>query len=156
MALSLRRGRRRARDDESGISTVEVVLLSPMLFLFIAAMVALGLYADDVGQVQGAAQDAARMASLQRGSGLAHAQALSMAESDLKGTCNAGSGGQPYVDPLQETDTAPVDTGLPGHETASVELLKVTIECKVTLLGFPHEIIESSYAPVDIYRGGQP
>lgn len=156
MAASLRRGRRRARGDESGISTVEVVLLAPPLFLFIAAMVTLGLYADDVGLVQGAAQDAARMASLQRSSGSAHGQAVDMAESDLVGTCNAGTGGQPQVKPLQISDTGPVDTALPGHETATVALLKVTVVCNVKLFGFPFQIDESSYAPVDQYRGGQP
>jgi Flp pilus assembly protein TadG len=153
----MRRERRRARDDESGISTVEVVLLSPLLFLFIAAMVTLGLYADDVGLVQGAAQDAARMASLQRGSGSAYGQALDMAENDLAGTCNGSSDGEPQVDdPLQLSGTAPVDTALPGHETASVDLLKVTVVCNVKLLGFSYQITESSYAPVDMYRGGQP
>jgi Flp pilus assembly protein TadG len=157
MAASLRRGRRRARGDESGISTVEVVLLAPPLFLFIAAMVTLGLYADDVGLVQGAAQDAARMASLQRSSGSAYDQAVDMADSDLVGTCNAGTEGQPQVEkPLQISDTGPVDTAQPGHETATVALLKVTVVCNVKLLGFPYQISESSYAPVDQYRGGQP
>ena len=58
------------------MSTVEVVILTPVLIVFVVAMVQLGLYAENVSQVQNAAQDAARMGSVQRTSAMAHREFL--------------------------------------------------------------------------------
>ena len=35
-------------------------------------------------------------------------------------------------------------------------MLQVTVVCQVTEFGYSYTITESSYAPVDVYRGGQP
>ena len=130
------------------MSTVEVVIGTPVLFLFVVTMVGLGLYAQNVAQVQDAAQDAARMGSLQRSSADAYKYAYTVAANDMGSTCNAG-GGVPTV----SQPTTSVST---GAGTGAVTLLTVTVECKVTEFGLSYTIDESSFAPVDTYRGGQP
>lgn len=148
------RGRRaRRRRDETGISTVEVVVLTPVLILFVLTMTALGLYAENASQVQGAAQDAARMASLQRTESAALDYAAQTAETDLGGTCNSSPGARPEVAPPQETSTGTIGT---GQQAGAVDLLEITVVCRVTEFGYSYTITRSSYAPVDNYRGGTP
>jgi Flp pilus assembly protein TadG len=124
------------------MSTVEVVIGTPVLFLFVVAMIQLGFYAQNTAQVQDAAQDAARMGSLQRTPGAASAFATNVADDDLGSLCNGGS---PSVSP----PTTSVDS-------ADATLLTVTVDCTVTEFGLTYTIQESSYAPVDTYFGGQP
>jgi len=141
--METRRLRRRGRvRGETGMSTVEVVILTPMLFVFVITMVALGIYAQDSAEVQDAAQDAARMGSLQRSSTAAYQDAYDVAKDDMGSTCN-GSGGVPTVS--QPTTVT---------ESDGVELLTETVECKVTVFGV--SVDKSSSAPIDFYRGGQP
>ncbi|HTJ72048.1 MAG TPA: TadE family protein [Actinospica sp.] len=127
------------------MSTVEVVIGTPVLFLFVVAMVGLGFYAQNVAQVQSAAQDAARMGSLQRSTGDADYYVNDVAQRDLGGMCNQNAGDLPTVDPLTTSTDA-----------NGVTLLTVTIECRVTEFGVSYTIDESSSSPVDTYRGGQP
>lgn len=82
-----RRGRRPAGDD-TGVSTIEVVILAPVMMLFILVIVAFGLLVNGRGQVDGAARDAARAGSLQRDSFTAMRQARLAADADLAGTCS--------------------------------------------------------------------
>jgi Flp pilus assembly protein TadG len=149
--ISGRRARRRR--DEAGISTVEVVVLAPVLILFVLTMTALGLYAQNAAQVQGAAQDAARMASLQRSESAALTYATQTAETDLGGTCNSSPSGQPEVGQPQQTSTGTFGT---GQQAGAVELLEITVVCRVTEFGYSYTLTRSSYAPVDNYRGGTP
>jgi Flp pilus assembly protein TadG len=152
----IRRLRTRRRDrerGEAGVSTIEVVIIAPVLILFIITMVGLGLYAQNVAQVQGAAQDAARMASLQRTADAAQNYAAQIADSDLGGTCNSSPDAQPEVQPPQESSTGTVGA---GAQAGAVDLLQITVVCQVTEFGYSYTITESSYAPVDNYRGGQP
>jgi Flp pilus assembly protein TadG len=137
-----RRARRGRAADEAGMSTVEVVIGTPVLFLFVVAMIQLGFYAQNTAQVQDAAQDAARMGSLQRTPDAAKAFATNVADDDLGSLC---SGGSPVVSP----PTTSVDS-------ADATLLTVTVACTVTEFGLTYTIQESSYAPVDTYFGGQP
>jgi Flp pilus assembly protein TadG len=134
----------RRKRDEKGVSTVEVVIGTPILFLFVVAMVGLGLYAQNVGAVQDAAQDAARMASLQRSPADAMNFATTVADNDLGATCNKSSGGVPSVSPPTTITNAD-----------NVTLLTITVECRVTEFGATYTIDESSTAPIDTYRGGQ-
>jgi Flp pilus assembly protein TadG len=142
-AIRRRPGLRRKR-DEAGLSTVEVVIGTPVLFLFVVAMVALGFYAQNVAQIQNAAQDAARMGSLQRSLGDAWTDAGKAANADLVGMCDESPGGEPQV---LNPPTVTVDAD-------NITLLTVTVECKVTEFGLSYTIDESSTAPVDTYRGG--
>lgn len=141
------RRRRRGERDEAGISSVEVVVLVPVLVAFIMLMTGFGIYADDVSQVQGAARDAARIASLQRTEGTAAYYANSTAVLDMGGTCT------PVIQQLQEVSTGQVGQ---GAQAGAVDLLQVTVQCQVTVFGYSSQITETAYAPVDNYRGGQP
>lgn len=127
------------------MSTVEVVIGTPILLVFIVAMVYLGLWAQNVAQVQDAAQDAARMASLQRSTSAATDYAGNVAVADLGATCNASPEDTPAITQL----TTSVDG-------AGTTLLTVTVECSVSEFGVPYTIDRSSTAPVDTYFGGQP
>jgi len=127
------------------MSTVEVVIGTPVLLLFVVSMVQLGLYAQNTAQVQDAAQDAARMGSLQRTAGAAWSYANTVADDDLGSTCNDSSGGVPSVS--QPTTSVDADGAI---------VLTVTVECAVTEFGLSYTINESSVAPVDTYFGGQP
>lgn len=138
---------------EAGISTVEVVIVAPVLILFVLTMVGLGLYAQNVAQVQGAAQDAARMASLQRDQGAALDYATKIANTDMGGTCNSSPNAQPEVQPPQESSTGVIGQGL---QAGPVGMVEITIVCRVTEFGYSYTITRSSYAPVDNYRGGTP
>ncbi len=132
-----RRARRSGR--EKGISTVEVVILTPVLFLFTLTMVGLALFAQNVSQVQDAASDAARMAALQS-PGLARTnQAKTTAAEDLDHTCV----------PEVKFPSAPNLTG----RDANVTVLETTVVCTVDVFGVTHTITESAYAPVDVYGG---
>jgi Flp pilus assembly protein TadG len=149
----LRPRRRRGRGrGEAGVSTVEVVVLVPVLIAFIMIMVGFGIYADDVSQVQGAAQDAARIASLQRSQDAAMSYAQGTAAADMGDTC------APTVERLQEVSTAAVGgpAGQAGGQPGTVAVLQITLQCQVTVFGYAHAITETAYAPVDTYRGGTP
>jgi Flp pilus assembly protein TadG len=77
--------------DRGGV-TVELVLLTPVLLGFLAFMVLLGRIAEAGGQVEGAARDASRAASLERTTGLAADAAHRAAEANLAGqgiTCGS-------------------------------------------------------------------
>ena len=73
LGTELRRLTRRTR--ESGISTVEVVIALPLLVVLMLFTIYLGLKVNLIGQVQNAADDAARMGSAQRELGTAQTEA---------------------------------------------------------------------------------
>jgi len=138
------RAARRER-GEAGVSTLEVVLLAPLMMLFVLTLVYLGYCADYVGKVQSAAQDAARMGSLQRGTTNATTYATDVASADLGTTCNSQT-----RKPIQITVKAVSTTG--GTGTPS-RVLQVTITCSVTVLTVSYSITESAYAPINFYSG---
>ncbi|MEV5005807.1 TadE/TadG family type IV pilus assembly protein [Streptomyces sp. NPDC056159] len=76
-----------ARDD-SGLSTVEVVILAPVMILFILVLVAFGQLVEGRGAVDGAARDAARAGSIQKDHPTAMAEARKAAEADLADVCS--------------------------------------------------------------------
>jgi Flp pilus assembly protein TadG len=80
--------RRRLAGGDAGLSTIEVVILAPVMLLFILVLVAFGLLVDGRGSVDGAARDAARAGSLQRDEASAMSQAQSAAAADLSSTCS--------------------------------------------------------------------
>src|SRR3954470_20099510 len=86
MALSSSRGRVAA--DERGLSTIEVVILAPVMILFILVLVAFGQLVDGRGALDGAARDAARAGSIQKDHGTAMAEARKAAEADLGDICS--------------------------------------------------------------------
>lgn len=76
------------RSGDEGLSTIEVVVLAPVLMLFILVLVGFGLLVDARGAIDGAARDAARAGSLQRDEASAMGQAQAAADADLGSTCS--------------------------------------------------------------------
>ena len=60
---------------DRGLSTVEVVILAPVMIMFILVLVAFGQLVDGRGALDGAARDAARAGSIQKDHGTAIAEA---------------------------------------------------------------------------------
>jgi len=73
------------------VSTIEVVILAPVMILFILILVAFGQLVDGRGAVDSAARDAARAGSLQSSESVAMQQAIAAARADLGDTCVRGS-----------------------------------------------------------------
>lgn len=144
------RGRRRPRgriadagpvSGERGLSSIEVVLLAPVIILFILLLVALGQQVSGRAAVDGAARDAARAGSLERGAEAALAASERVARGQLAGTCVDGSVRVENVGGPHEPDT----------------LYVIRVQCKVRgldLLGLPvtSELTARSSSPIDPYR----
>ncbi|MQA95985.1 MAG: pilus assembly protein [Streptosporangiales bacterium] len=96
MRLSVRGGA-----ADRGMSAVEVAILAPVIVLFLLFLVGLGRLVEARGQVDAAARDAARAATVQRDAGSALQAAERVAATDLsvprgdgdRGWCD----GQPSV-----------------------------------------------------------
>lgn len=133
-----RRGEDAARD--SGMSTVEVVLLMPVVIIALMMMVELGMLANAKGVIDSASADAARMGSLQRTSAQAKTQATTVATGDLSGsvTCTNNRGGAPSVTPS-------------GSFVAGGVYI-VTVQCKVDYFGLSMTLSSVSASPIDRYR----
>lgn len=123
--------------------TVELVLLTPLLFALLAFLVGLGRAADARGRLTGAVRDAARAASLAPTPDAATTAAHTTALADLQGA------GLECRDPQVSTDTARFTPG--GQVT-------VTIRCTLDLArlvvsGLPGRstLTAASTAPLDTY-----
>ncbi|MGW0361907.1 TadE/TadG family type IV pilus assembly protein [Streptomyces sp. NPDC002990] len=81
-----RRVRGRVADDR-GISTLEVVIIAPVFFLFILVLAAFGQLVQGRGAVDGAARDAARAGSIQKNQDRAMAEANKAAQAGLSDVC---------------------------------------------------------------------
>lgn len=141
-------GRPRER-GEAGVSTVEVVIITPVMLTFVILLVAMGFYVENIGRVQSAAQDAARMASLQRGAAEQRSQASNAAWNDLGPTCNRDT---------QQTmglSVTRADLTDPAHPRTLVPTLEVTVTCDISVFGATYSVTESSYAPLNVYSGQQ-
>jgi Flp pilus assembly protein TadG len=147
LALSRHRPADRRHRDQ-GSAVVEMVLLTPLLMLFLLLIVAAGRLVQGRLEVDSAAQQAARAASLARDPSTAAADATATAESALASqhiTCN----------PLS---VAPdLSDFTPGGEVT------VQVSCTVSLAGLDElhiggaETLTSTFAsPIDVYRGSAP
>ncbi|MGW5640574.1 TadE/TadG family type IV pilus assembly protein [Streptomyces sp. NPDC003832] len=93
--------------DDRGLSTIEVVILAPVMMLFILVLVAFGQLVDGRGALDGAARDAARAGSIQKDRGTAMAEARKAAAANLADVCSGpvtvtqtSAGFDPEVDPM--------------------------------------------------------
>ncbi|WP_069463772.1 TadE/TadG family type IV pilus assembly protein [Actinacidiphila rubida] len=125
---------------DRGISTVEVVILAPVIILFVLVLVAFGQLVDGRGAVDGAARDAARAGSLQRDAGSAMQEARASAEADLNDTCVSGT-----LTIHQDSDFKPG------------ELFTITLSCQIrglSSLGLDirKTLTSQASAPLDPYR----
>jgi Flp pilus assembly protein TadG len=128
---------------DAGISTIEVVILAPLLMMFILVLVAFGQLVDGRGALDGAARDAARAGTLQRDSGSAMEQAQAAAEADLEDVC---------------TGAVKVTKESAGFEAGS--LFTVQVSCQVrglAMLGLDigTTLTAQSTSPIDQYRRTQ-
>src|SRR3954465_15109055 len=79
---------RRIPVDDRGLSTVEVVILAPVMILFILVLVAFGQLVDGRGALDGPARAAARRGSIQKDHVAAIAEAKKAAQADLADVCS--------------------------------------------------------------------
>lgn len=127
----------RARD--AGVSSVEVVLLMPLIVLMILLVVSLGVMVNVRSQVAGAARDAARAGSLQGSGQDAAVQAKAAANADLGSRCQGSAKvDSAYVPPV----------GIGGG------YYRVTVSCTIDMSGFgvfgAHQTYTKTFAaPID-------
>ena len=134
---------RQSRRDERGTMT-------PVLVAFMMLMVGVGRIVNAQSQVDSAARDAVRDASIARSAGDAQSRAAAAAAASLE-QYNWGEGG-----PSTQTDTS---AWAPGGQVS------VTITCSadlggLTLIGLPgtKQMTARATAPLDTYRraGNEP
>jgi Flp pilus assembly protein TadG len=131
---------KRARDDDRGLSTVEVVILAPVMILFILVLVAFGQLVDGRGAVDGAARDAARAGSIQKDHATAMSEAKKAAEADLSDVCSG---------PVSVVQTSA------GFEPDSIFTVEVSCEVRgLAMLGLdiPTRLTASFSSPLDPFR----
>ncbi len=135
---------REARDirSDSGVSTVEVVIVAPLIILFVLVLVSLGQTVSGRSAVYGAARDAARAGSLERSQGAAMQAARDVAGEQLTDVCVGGT-----IDVTA--------TGETSHAPGS--LFSVEVSCEVRGLdlmgvGLETTMTGESSSPIDPYR----
>jgi len=119
---------------------IEVIILVPILFSMIMLIVAGGRLVQRQGQVDSAARDAVRAASMER--------SIDAARTAASQTANVTLGGQP----CQTAD-------LSGSDFRAGGLVRVRLTCTVSyadlgLVGLPGQttVTSVSTAPLDIFR----
>jgi Flp pilus assembly protein TadG len=137
---------KRLSADDRGSSSVELVILAPLLVAMLLFVVLLGRFANLRVDVQGAARDAARTASLQRSATEASTSASDAAHLSLQ------TAGTSCSNLNVQTDTASFRAG--GR-------VIVDIYCDVpmadlSLLSLGQKTVHARFIePVDTYRGQQ-
>jgi Flp pilus assembly protein TadG len=132
---------RSARD--AGTLTVELVLLTPVVFALLALVVGLGRSADAHGRLIGAARDATRAASLSHTPAAAQTAARDTALADLRGA------GLECVAPQVSTDVSHFRPG--GDVTVT---LRCTLDLSALVVsGLPGRttLTARATAPLDSY-----
>lgn len=122
---------------ERGSMAVETVLLAPVFVIFLLFLVGAGRVVEAQGEVNGAARDAARAASVQRTFAEAQAAAREAAEAALGNDC----------EPRVELDDA-------RWEEGGAAVANVTCELDLAFLGFgaTREMTGTSVVPLERLR----
>ncbi|MGW5654036.1 TadE/TadG family type IV pilus assembly protein [Streptomyces humi] len=126
--------------DDRGLSTVEVVILAPVMILFILVLVAFGQLVDGRGAIDGAARDAARAGSIQKDHATAMSEARKAADADLSDVCSG---------PVSVVQTSQ------GFEPDSIFTVEVSCEVRgLAMLGLdiPTTLTASFSSPLDPFR----
>ena len=135
-----------SRGRDAGVSSVEVVLMTPLIVMLMLFIVALGVMVNVRSEVEGAARDAARAGSLQGSGQDAAVQAQNAAYADLGTRCQGSATvTSAYVPP----------TGNGGG------YYKVTVACTVDMSGFgmfgAHQTFSQTFAaPIDPLQNFHP
>jgi Flp pilus assembly protein TadG len=127
------------RRDE-GLSTIEVVILAPVMILFILVLVAFGQLVDGRGALDGAARDAARAGSIQKDHVTAIAEAKKAAQADLADVCSG---------PVSVVQTSA------GFEPDTIFTVEVSCQVRgLAMLGLdvPTTLKASFSSPLDPFR----
>ncbi|MFD5610542.1 TadE/TadG family type IV pilus assembly protein [Kitasatospora sp. NPDC127060] len=132
--------RQRTRPKDAGISTVELVLIAPVLMLLVLLLVGLGQIVDARSSLDGTARDAARAGALERDYTSAIAAATDAANREGARVCSGGA--------VQVSTSGNFQPG---------GLFTVTLSCRARGLrgtGLPvsADISATSTAPLDLYR----
>ncbi|GAP53142.1 TadE/TadG family type IV pilus assembly protein [Streptomyces azureus] len=128
------------RADDRGLSTIEVVILAPVMILFILVLVAFGQLVDGRGALDGAARDAARAGSIQKDHATAMAEAKKAAEANLADVCSG---------PVSVVQTSQ------GFEPDTIFTVEVSCQVRglATLgLDVPTTLTASFSSPLDPFR----
>jgi TadE-like protein len=134
-----------SRGDRGSLA-IELVILTPILVLFMAVLVALGRIVEAQGQVDGAARDAARAASIAQNPGTALSDAQTAADGDLIGASKCA-------------DTPNVTFG-GGTDLTPGGVVNIIVTCRVALpalsfIGFQTKTITGhASAPIDTFSVG--
>ncbi|MEV0689527.1 TadE/TadG family type IV pilus assembly protein [Streptomyces sp. NPDC050388] len=134
------RSKRRESVDDRGLSTVEVVILAPVMILFILVLVAFGQLVSGRGALDGAARDAARAGSIQKDHVRAMSEARKAAEANLADICSG---------PVTVAQTSQ------GFEPDTLFTVEVSCEVRgLAMLGLniPTTLSASFSSPLDPYR----
>jgi hypothetical protein len=131
---------------DRGLSSVEVVVFTPLLVGFMLFVVALGAIAEVRGEVYGAARDAAREATRQRDPVTAMTRAQEVAEADLGDRCDGTADRRPRAEHV-------------GGEFRAGGVVTIEVSCTIDLaglswvgLGARKTVVGSSTAPIDERR----
>ncbi|PJM99206.1 septum determining protein [Streptomyces sp. CB01201] len=138
LARALRR--RVTAASDRGLSTIEVVILAPVMILFILVLVAFGQLVDGRGAVDGAARDAARAGSIQKDLGTALSEAKAAAQADLADVCSG-----------------PVTVRQTSAGWTDAEFFTVEVSCRIrglAMLGLdvPTTLTGTSTSPLDPFK----
>jgi hypothetical protein len=135
-------------DGDRGSMSLEIVILSPILLMFVLFVVGVGRYEDAQSQVDGYARDAARAASTGRTSDQALALARAAVKTDVEG---GGSWcGKTYQ----------VDPASGGWDFRAGGTVAIEVRCPVSLgdvmfLGMFSAkgvtLTSTAYSPIDLY-----
>ncbi|WP_066369335.1 TadE/TadG family type IV pilus assembly protein [Herbidospora mongoliensis] len=124
------------RVGDRGSMSVETVMLAPVLVLFLLFLVGAGRVVEAQGEVNGAARDAARAASVQRDEGAAQ-EAATSAATDALADC-------------------PPEVSMAGTQWQEGGVVEVTVSCSLDLdfLGFGTNvtITGDSVVPLEQFR----
>ncbi|HET6860895.1 MAG TPA: TadE/TadG family type IV pilus assembly protein [Streptomyces sp.] len=129
----------RGRSDR-GLSTVEVVILAPVMILFILVLVGFGQLVEGRGAIDSAARDAARAGSIQKDRGTAMAEATRAAEANLTDVCSG---------PVTVRQTS---GGFEPGGFFTVEVSCTVRGLEMLGLDLPTELTGRSTSPLDPYR----
>ncbi|MFI1484604.1 TadE/TadG family type IV pilus assembly protein [Streptomyces sp. NPDC020747] len=134
------RARAAAGARDRGLSTIEVVILAPVMILFILVLVAFGQLVDGRGAIDGAARDAARAGSIQKNHAIAVSEARKAAAADLGDVCSG---------PVTVNQTSA------GFEPDTIFTVEVSCEVRgLAMLGLdvPTTLTASFSSPIDPLR----
>ncbi|GGO18142.1 hypothetical protein GCM10010116_36550 [Microbispora rosea subsp. aerata] len=122
--------------------TAETVMLAPLFLLFLLFLVAAGRIVEAQGEVNGAARDAARAASVQRTEAEAESAAKEAAEAALSGDCSP------------QVDMSGTEWEMSSSDHVAVVRATVTCELNLGFLGFDatKQMSGTSVVPLERYR----